>query len=438
MALATAPVASALGVVRLSGPRAIAAAANLVRGLDTFPSRQVRRATLVHPDTGDVIDEAMCVVTRAPRSYTGEDVVELSCHGSPALLRLVLEVLVARGGVRLAEPGEFTRRAFMNGKLDLGQAEAVAMLIEARTERAVTLAARALSGVLSDRVHGLQDRLLDLVASLEVALDFPDDAVGIEAAAASKAADGLADEVDRLLASARRGRIVHEGVTVAIVGPPNAGKSSLFNALLGRARAIVAPQPGTTRDVIEGTISIAGVPVRLLDTAGLGAARDDVDAEGMRRARMAIEESDLVLVVQDGSRSYEAGLVEEAQARPRVPVRGKCDLPTHVSWSRHEGVAVSARTGEGIEQLLVVLKDALVPHGDEGEENGTAASLRQVLLLEATGRALRDGARALGVVPVEAALVELRDALFSLGELRGVAVADSVLDRVFATFCLGK
>ena len=322
VALATAAGASAVGVVRLSGPRALAIAGTIVRGtpLDAQPSHTQRHVVIADPVSGERLDDALCAVMRAPRSYTGEDVVELSCHGSPALLRAVIERLCAEGA-RLASPGEFTRRAFTNGRLDLAQAEAVALLIGARTERAVVLAARGVAGELGHKLRALRDELLDVIAGLEVTLDFPEDGVGVDPVAAAIAVEKLVAEVMTIRERAQRGRIVHEGVTVALVGAPNAGKSSLFNAMVGRERAIVSPMAGTTRDVIEATIELAGIPIRLLDTAGIGVPRDAVEAEGIRRSRAAMEESDLLLVVVDGSRPLSLTVLEETAARRRILVR---------------------------------------------------------------------------------------------------------------------
>ena len=381
----------------------------------------------------------MCVVMRAPASYTGEDVVELSCHGSPALLRLVVEVLVA-SGARLAEPGEFTRRAFLNGRLDLGQAEAVAMLIEARTERAVTLAARALSGALSDRLQRVAGRAPRPRGVTRGRARFS--RRGHRRRRRRGGQDrAWARRSGRRSSSRRRGAVA--SCTTASPRrssghrtPANRACSTRCSVARGRSSS---PEPGTTRDVVEGVIAVGGVPVRLLDTAGLGTAQDAIDAEGMRRTRMAIDESDLLLVVQDGSVPSDARLLEETAGRARVLVRGKSDLPVHASHLECDAVSVSAVTGEGVDQLVNALREAIGPRGAvDGEENGIAASMRQIELLEALRHALRAGADALTIVPVEAALVELRDALLSLAELRGVAVADPVLDRIFATFCLGK
>jgi tRNA modification GTPase len=429
-------------VIRVSGRDAIALVAPLLRTaipLEAFPSHRVRRVAIVDAKSGERVDEALCTVMRAPRSYTAEDVVELSCHGSPALLRMVTLWIVA-GGARLAAPGEFTRRAFLNGRLDLARAEAVALLISARTDRAIALAARALAGGFSDQVRALRDALIDLIAGLEVTLDFPEERVGHDVGTARVTVARLRADVERWLAAARHGRAVHDGITLALVGPPNAGKSSLLNALLGRDRAIVSPVPGTTRDVVDGTIAIAGVPVRLLDTAGLDVPRDAIEAEGIRRSRRAMEESDLLLVVLDGSMLPDQRVLEETADRARVIVRAKCDLPAHpAAAAQRDAVAVSAVSGEGIEALLERLahevEDRAAAAGDEG---GIVASLRQFELLHALSTSLAAGECALGEAPLEAALVDLKDALNHAGAVLGVDVGDVVLDHIFATFCLGK
>jgi tRNA modification GTPase len=374
---------------------------------------------------------------RAPRSYTGEDVVELSCHGSPALLRLVVERLIAQGA-RLALPGEFTRRAFLNGRMELAQAEAVALLIGARSERAVRLAARSLAGELGASLRALRERLLDLIAALEVTLDFPDDAVGMEPTAAANAVSVLAAEVAAWRVRARRGRVVHDGVTVAIVGAPNAGKSSLLNALVGRERAIVSPVAGTTRDVIEATIELGGVPVKLLDTAGIDIPRDAIEAEGIRRSRVAIEESDLLLVVVDGSRPLARDVIDETASRARIVVRAKSDLARHPTTAMlDDAVDVSVLTGKGVDGVVYRLARE-VENRSDGDGGGLFASLHQMEGLEQLERALEGAGRALEAAPLEAALVDLHVGLAQVSALLGFEVGDAVLDRIFATFCLGK
>jgi len=442
VALATASGESAIGVIRVSGPDAIATVAPLLRSaipLAAFPSHTLRRVGIVDPKSDERVDEALCAVMFAPRSYTGEDVVELSCHGSPALLRLVTEWLVA-SGARLAAPGEFTRRAFLNGRIDLAQAEAVALMIGARTDRALALAARALAGGLADRVRSWRERLIDVVAGLEVVLDFPDESIEYDARAARTAVDEIRTEVERAIAAAHHGRIVHEGITVAIVGAPNAGKSSLLNALLGRDRAIVSPAPGTTRDVVEATIAIAGVPVRLLDTAGLAAPRDAIDAEGMRRTRLAIDESDLLLVVLDCSIPPDRPVLDDTVGRERVLVRSKSDLPAHPETAALPGsVAASTVSPAGMNALLERLAREIENRAaTAGDEGGIIASLRQLELIVALADSLESGARALDQMPVEAALVDLNSALRLTADILGVQVGEAVLNRIFSTFCLGK
>ena len=427
--------------MRLSGPGAVEIASALLRDpswLSTLPARRVARVALVAED-GAPLDDALCVVMRAPHSYSGEDVVELSCHGSPALLRAILTRLTD-AGARLAEPGEFTRRAFLNGRMNLAGAEAVALLIGARTERAARLAARALSR-FGDDVSRLRDELVDLVAGLEVRLDFPEERVGLSEADAAVILRRLGDTVDAWRRAGDHGRLVHEGLTIAIVGAPNAGKSTLMNALVGQERAIVAPTPGTTRDIVESTIAIAGVPVRMLDTAGLGEPEDGIDAEGMRRARKAIAESDVLVVVIDGSAPPDDTMTLETARKDRVIVFSKADLPRHPAAGNHDGnaLAVSAVDGTGLSALKRALEDVVAARvGGDGDEGELVVSMRQRELLVALSRALHRATDALVVAPLEAALVDLGEALTLVSELLGVGVGDVVLDRVFASFCLGK
>jgi tRNA modification GTPase len=442
VALATAAGESAVAVIRVSGPAAVDVVAPLLRSarpLREFPSHAVRRVSVVDPDSGEPLDDALCTVMRTPRSYTGEDVVELSCHGAPALLRGLLARLVA-GGARLAEPGEFTRRAYLNGRLDLAQAEAVALLIGARTERAVHQAARALTADASAPLRALHERLLDCVAGLEVTLDFPDERVGLDVDDAAKTVSALRHEAERRLASARHGRVLHEGLTVSLVGAPNAGKSTLLNALVGRERAIVSPVAGTTRDVVEATIAVAGVPVRLLDTAGLGLARDAIEAEGMRRSRAAIVESDIVVLVIDGSAPVAPDMTTSIAGRPSITVLSKSDLPMHAAAAdMRDAVRVSGVTGAGMEALTERLTAAVIERAAlDGDEGVMVASQRQADHLAALHRALAAAEVSLASAPVEAALVDLREALHHVAAILGIDVTDSVLDRIFATFCLGK
>ena len=442
VAVATPIGESAIGVIRLSGPGALVVVEPLLRAstpLSAIPSHALRRVRIVDPRSGEILDDALCAVMRAPHSYTGEDVVELSCHGSPALLRVVVDRLRARGA-RLAEPGEFTRRAFLNGRLDLARAETVALLISARTERAVKLAARGVTGGLSDELEKLRQALLDLVAGLEVTLDFPEDSVGLPIATAAADVARLEANVARWLTKARQGRVVHDGITVALVGAPNAGKSSLLNALLGQDRAIVSPTPGTTRDVVEGTIAVGGVPVRLLDTAGLGEPADALEAEGMRRSLKALDEADLLIVVIDASRPPDARVLAETAHRDRVLVRAKSDLPMHGGTAAlSDALSVSSLTGVGVDGLVARLTAEVTRRTSaDGDEGGLVATLRQIELLEELYGSLESARLAFPTTPLEAVLVDLHRALRSAAALLGIDVGDGVLDRVFSMFCLGK
>ena len=429
-------------MIRVSGPDAIAIVGPLLRSavpLAAFPSHVLRRVGVVDAKSSERVDDALCAVMLAPRSYTGEDVVELSCHGSPALLRLVTHWIVA-GGARLAAPGEFTRRAFLNGRLDLAQAEAVALMIGARTDRAVALAARALAGGLADEVRGWRDTLVEIIAGLEVVLDFPEEQIGHDPEAARATIARLQAAVDRAVAAARHGRVVHDGITVALIGPPNAGKSSLLNALLGRERAIVSAAPGTTRDVVEATMVIGGVPVRLLDTAGLAVPHDPIEAEGMRRSRLSIDESDLLLVVMDTSIPPDRRVLEETADRARLVVLTKSDLPRHPDAAPLPDAVSASTVSEGGVDLLLRRLAQEVEHraAAAGDEGGIVTSLRQLELLQAFAGSLASSVAALAGAPLEAALVDLKLALALTGEILGVDVGDAVLDRIFSTFCLGK
>ncbi len=446
VAVATPPGTGAIGVIRISGSRAVSLASTLARltrpgGVEAAPPRTVHQAVLIDPLTGEEMDVALVVKMPGPRSYTGEDVVELSCHGNPALLGGIVRLLVV-GGARLAEPGEFTRRAYENGRLGLLQVEAVAELIAARTERAVRLAARQLRGGLSSEIGRIREGLLDLIAGLEVGLDFPDDEVGTSGPAALKGLGELGESLDRLVAGARQGRALQDGLSVMLAGAPNVGKSSLLNVLLGLDRAIVSPSPGTTRDVVDGSLVISGVPVRLMDGAGIGAPRDAIDVEGMRRARQAIEESDLVLVVLDRGRPISAGdreVLALSTNSERLVVANKSDLPAAWAEAEFGGWACSALTGAGIERLREKLGEWVERRtASDGDEGGIVASLRVIGALEGARAALRHAAGELGRAPIEAVLVDLHDALIALGETLGIATDDALLDRIFSAFCVGK
>ena len=450
-AIATPPVPGAIGILRLSGEGAIAAAAAVFRpagggSLADCESRKLVYGTLLGPD-GTPIDRVLATVSRAPHSYTGEDTAELQCHGSPMVLQLGLEALFAQGA-RPAEPGEFTRRAFLNGRLDLAQAEAVADLLEAETPAAVAQAAGQLSGALSRRVGAVYDGLVDLMAHFHAVLDYPDEDIDPFRADTIRAGlDRARGALEALLATYQRGRYVAGGVPCALVGRPNAGKSSLLNALVGYDRAIVTDVPGTTRDTVEARCRLGGVVLRLIDTAGLRDTDDPVERLGVARSRAAMEGAALILVLWDGSvpPTEEDGalLARAAALAPTILVHTKADLPSApVPFVDLDppppDVTVSAKTGQGLEELAGAVA-ALFPTGGPEAAGELLTNARQA---DAARRALEAVERAgeslaAGVTP-DALLTDVEEALAALGELTGASVREDVTARIFARFCVGK
>ncbi len=354
VAIATPPGQGGLGVVRLSGPESWAIAARLFDG--ALEDRRVAHGYVRDPDTGAVVDEAMATAMAAPKTYTREDVVELSCHGSPLVLQRVL-ALALRFGARMANPGEFTLRAFLNGRIDLAQAESVLDVIQAKTDAGLRLAVQGLGGRLSEPIRAVRSRLMQVQAYLTACIDFPEDEVESQIDIDPPAVlDEAASELRRLLEHADAGMVYRHGVRTVLVGRPNVGKSSLLNRLLGEDRAIVTAVPGTTRDTVEEVANIRGIPFHLVDTAGMHEARDQVEHLGIERSRKAVQQADLLLLIIDGS----APLTEEdhqvlalGDGRPRVTIANKCDLPSAVGVGDlpAPAIRVSALTNEGMDGL---------------------------------------------------------------------------------------
>jgi len=396
-AIATPLGEGGIGVVRVSGEKAVDVAARLVALRSGAPLATATTHTLHHADIFDPadatrrapLDEALVAVMRAPRSYTGEDVVELQCHGGLLVLQTICEALI-RAGARLAEPGEFTKRAFLNGRLDLAQAEAVLDTIRAKTAASLRLAQAQLRGTLSHEIDALRERLIGLLAHVEAGIDFVEEDLAF--IPTGELVAGLAtvqEAVSRLLAHSREGRILREGVTAAIVGKPNVGKSSLLNALLQTDRAIVTPIPGTTRDVLEDTLNIRGIPVRLLDTAGIRETTDPVEQEGVRRSCAAKAQADLLLIVLDGSAPLTAedqALLDEPppnQDQRQLVVVNKTDLPCRIDLTRLPSggpgctvVKISAKTGEGLDGLRDQIRASLIAPEFEAREAVLVTHLR--------------------------------------------------------------
>lgn len=391
-------------------------------------------------DDGTPIDEVVATFFRRPRSYTGEDVVEISCHGSPVILRRCVELAVA-AGARLAEPGEFTFRAFLNGRLDLPRAEAVRDLIEATTLYQARVAAQQLQGALSQRLAPSKQQLLDLIALLEAGIDFADDDVPVASQdEIVRRIDEVAYGVERLYRTYDWGRFVHSGITLAIVGRPNVGKSSLFNALLEQDRAIVTDIPGTTRDTVSEQAVIEGLPVRLLDTAGIREGQDRVELLGIERSLQAMADADLILVVFDLSIPFEESdrhILDRARATGRYLLIGnKADLPPCAEPGEPH-LRVSAQTGAGMGEL----RKAIVHHaGAEQEaEYGFITNVRHAELLRQALTSLTAARHAAaGNIPHEMILLDLYSALHALDAITGATTAEDILNRIFSTFCIGK
>jgi len=442
VAVSTPPGRGGLGIVRLSGPRAREVAEGMLRlrAGHQWRSWSASLAELCDPE-GRTLDQVVVTFFERPRSYTAEDTVEISCHGAPVLLRYAVERALACGA-RLAEPGEFTLRAFLNGRLDLTQAEAVRDLIQATTLYQARVAAQQLGGALARRIQPIKEKLLDLVALLEAGIDFAEDDTPVASDAEILAGiDAVASPLARLAASFAFGKLVHEGFALAIVGRPNVGKSSLFNRLLERDRAIVTAIPGTTRDLVSEVTALEGIPVKFMDTAGIRAAGDLVESLGVERSFQAMADADLTLVVMDLSAPLEeadARLLERArQAGRYVLVGNKCDLPARAELPE-PGVKVSALTGEGIDALRKRILATLAP-GEIQMEAGFITSLRHEQALKEAQAALERTRDAVAEgIPHEALLVELYGALHALDTVTGATTADDILNRIFATFCIGK
>jgi tRNA modification GTPase len=441
-AIATPLGEGGLAVVRLSGPKALEVADRSFRG-SAIPSKAETHT--LHYGTierdGKRVDEVMLAVMRAPRTYTKEDVVEISCHGGLLPAKLVLDTLLANG-TRLAEPGEFTKRAFLNGRIDLAQAEAVIDVIHSRTELALDAANEQLAGKLSQRINRLRDDIMVPLAHVEAHIDFPDEDISPDTKEQliGKLQHGV-EFMDELLSTADEGQLLRRGIRAAIIGRPNAGKSSLLNQLLGHDRAIVSPIPGTTRDTIEETANIRGIPVVFVDTAGLREARDEIEEEGIRRSRASLAKAELVLHVLDASEGLsdvDVKFLKESAGKKRILVRNKIDLPVKLELDEPL-VDVSCATGKGLEDL----KDTIRASVWSGE---IKSEMLQVMINSRHQDALKR-ARYGTVVAIkglradqnlELVAMELRIAVNAVGEIVGKTSTEDLLDSIFSHFCIGK
>jgi tRNA modification GTPase len=434
-----------IAIIRVSGPRAFDVAEHIFharRGrVSEFPTHTLHFGTI--GTNGHCIDQVMLAVMRAPRTYTKEDTVEINCHGGVLTARKVL-ALCLQNGARLAEPGEFTKRAFLNGRLDLTQAEAVMDLIRAKSDRAHTAAIHELEGHLSVKIGQVRDRLVTILAYIEAHIDFPEEDLGPEVRAEFlRGTEEVSQFVQSLLATAREGRILREGISVAIVGRPNVGKSSLMNALVGRDRSIVTPVAGTTRDTIEEVASISGVPFRFTDTAGIRATRGTAENIGVGRSRNTLAQSEIVLHLWDTSRTASAAdseILELSNGKNVLHVLNKIDLPQRLRLPTGIDVLrVSATTCAGLDSL----RDRLVTEAYSGKVGTTdvdiAINERQSNSLATANKYLTETIYSLRKSePLEIVSQSLRRSLDAIGEVIGKTTTEDILDKIFSTFCIGK
>ena len=452
----------AIALLRLSGPRAVEVADAVFRGRRRaveLPARQAQFGAVY--DDERKLDDVVLTVFRGPHSYTGEDVVEIGCHGGVLVTRRILESLL-RNGARAAEPGEFTQRAYLHGKMDLTQAEAVMDLISAQTDLALRAAAEQLEGRLGERFRTLRERLIEVLAHVEAFIDFPDEDIDPATGDALVAKiDTVRDDVAALLDTAGAGRVLRQGVRTVIYGAPNVGKSSLLNLLLGYERAIVSSRPGTTRDVIEEAINLHGIPLRLVDTAGVRESEDEIERAGMERTRLQVERADLVLHVVDASEgisdfqfdsacrplpagclrqsvSLRSAQIADLESRT-VLVLNKIDLGEHASWNGIEGVRISCLKNEGLETLAAAIEARVFGGTAAHRDWSVAINARHEAALE-RAQGFADAARQalLDDISPEFVAEELRGALGAIGDILGRVDQDEVLGKIFSSFCIGK
>ncbi|HZS28143.1 MAG TPA: tRNA uridine-5-carboxymethylaminomethyl(34) synthesis GTPase MnmE [Candidatus Angelobacter sp.] len=445
VAIATPPGRGGIGVVRLAGPEARAIACSMLRLKQELAAGRAVFGEVIEPASSERIDEAVVTFFAKPHSYTADDVVEISAHGAPVVLRHIVELATSRGA-RLAEPGEFTMRSFLNGRIDLTQAEAVRDLIESQTLYQAKVAAQQLEGSLSKRLQPIKKKLVELIAIMEAGIDFSEDDVAVlpseEIIARLKE---VQTPLEQLRASFAYGKIVHEGFTLAIVGRPNVGKSSLFNRLVERERAIVTATPGTTRDLVTETVSLGGIPIKLIDTAGIRHSTDEAESIGIRKSYEALSEADLVLVVLDSTQeisSEDMELLRVCVNGRGLAVANKTDLaPNAFKILREPSRAfkTSAITGEGINALRQAILEEVSGRSGGEQETGFLTNVRHQRLVEESLNGLEAATRAVEhKIPHEMIMLDLYGALRPLDAITGETTTDDILNLIFSSFCIGK
>ncbi|HZX48768.1 MAG: tRNA uridine-5-carboxymethylaminomethyl(34) synthesis GTPase MnmE [Thermodesulfovibrio sp. RBG_19FT_COMBO_42_12] len=449
-AIITPPGTGGISVIRLSGKDAISIASKVFRkksgkSLNEVKTHSIHHGHILDLSSGEVIDEVLAGIMKSPHSYTGEDVVEISCHGGPLVTGKILEVFV-REGAGHAGPGEFTRRAFLNGRIDLAQAEAVIDLINSKSQEGLRSAIWQLEGGISRKINELRDVLTVALASLEAFIDFPEEDIDVIIHDIEGRIRSSVESIDKLIDGYYRWRPFREGIVTAIVGRTNVGKSSLLNVLLGEERAIVTPHPGTTRDIVDGLANVDGLPLRILDTAGLRTTEDLVEGEGIKRMFKSIESSELVLLVIDGSEpltEWDEELLTKTDGKKRVIIINKIDKGNMIqdNLDRYNSpvVCTAIINGEGIEPLRKLIRDTVVGGVQRLAGEAVVTNLRHKNALEQSNMELNNFLEALhDRLPLEIQALHLRGALDLLGEVTGVVTTEDILDRVFSEFCIGK
>ncbi|PWU70080.1 tRNA uridine-5-carboxymethylaminomethyl(34) synthesis GTPase MnmE [Gracilibacillus dipsosauri] len=442
----------AIAIVRLSGDHAITIANKIFQGQDLVEvsSHTIHYGKIIDPIKEEIIEEVMISVMRAPKTFTKEDVVEINCHGGIASVNRLLELVLANGA-RLAEPGEFTKRAFLNGRIDLSQAEAVMDLIRAKTDKAMNVALKQLDGKLSTLVNQLRQKLIETVAHVEVNIDYPeyDDVEEMSNHMLREKTEEVYREVEQLLSMAKQGKILREGIATAIIGRPNVGKSSLLNALVQETKAIVTDIPGTTRDVIEEYVNIRGIPLRLVDTAGIRETEDIVEKIGVERSRQALKQADLILLVLNNGEELteeDRKLFEAIKDLEYIVIVNKTDLPTKLDRQEVEQLAGKQKVittalieDKGIDALEAAISDTFFEGELDSGDLSYVSNVRHIQLLQQTLKALDDAKDAIDAnMPIDLVQIDVTRAWELLGEIVGDTVQDSLIDQLFSQFCLGK
>ncbi|WP_410512922.1 tRNA uridine-5-carboxymethylaminomethyl(34) synthesis GTPase MnmE [Paenibacillus sp. BR2-3] len=451
-AVSTAIGEGGIAIIRVSGPEAITQVAPLFRSrisLNEAESHTVHYGLIVNPGDGEKLEEVLVTVMKAPRSFTTEDVVEISAHGGVISVRRVMELLLQQD-IRLAEPGEFTKRAFLNGRIDLSQAEAVIDLIRSKSDRAFSVALKQVSGSLSQRIHALRQTLIETLAHIEVNIDYPEhDVESLTADFIKTKSSEVMEGINKLLKTANEGKILREGITTAIIGRPNVGKSSLLNALARDNKAIVTDIPGTTRDVIEEYVTINNIPLKLLDTAGIRETMDVVEKIGVERSRVAVNEADLILLVLNANEPLhedELALMEQMGGRQALVIMNKMDLPSRLDqkvllhyFDPSSIVPMSVIEEEGLDKLEEAISALFFGGKLESGDLTYVSNVRHIALLKKAYQSLQDAYEAADqFIPIDMIQIDVRLAWEQLGEIIGDTAADSLLDQIFSQFCLGK